>query len=351
MGPVLQEIGQRGQFGRLVVDLCPADSRPSDAALTEIGFPLPDHVIAPGCGSPGERTARVLRAFDELVERTAPAVVLIAGDSDATLGCALTAAKRSVPVARLEAGLRSWDWGSREEVNRVLADRLGDALFVDSLDARENLLAEGVGPTRVHYAGNTMVDWLRAADAGARVRRTRLGLGLKRGEYVLVVLRRRATLDGPGRSARLHQALGRLAARVPVVLPANPRTAEASASPARPRPPRGLHSVPPLGFLDYLSLAADAGAVVTDAGSIQEETSALGVPCFTLRSATERRVTLTHGTNVLLGDDPTDLDAVTLRSPDPAPAGIPRWDGRSAGRVAEILVANFALQGGAGFGA
>jgi UDP-N-acetylglucosamine 2-epimerase (non-hydrolysing) len=346
--PIVAAVRQRGEFRQHVVDLCPPDSRPDAEALDEVGFPRPTHHIAPGAGGHGERTARMLAAFEQVLLEVRPSAIVLAGDFDGTLAAALAAAKLGVPVAHLESGLRDRDWGSGEEINRVLIDRLSDLLFVNSAEAEENLHDEGIADGRTHYVGNTMVDWLRRCQPAARTRAAWARLDLDRGNYVLAALQKRATVDDPDRAARLIEGLVRLGRRAPVVLPL-PRRTEAvlrAAGLADRCSAPGLHCVGPLGFLDFLSMAGGAGAIVTDSGSVQEEASALGVPCFTLRDTTERRVTLTHGTNVLLGEDPAALAEVDPSRRPPTSCAIPRWDGHAAERVADVLGANFALRRG-----
>jgi UDP-N-acetylglucosamine 2-epimerase (non-hydrolysing) len=341
------EIERRGVFRQQVVDLCPPDSRPSDAALAAIAFPVPRRLIEPGTGAQGERTGKMLAAFERVLLEDRPSLVVLAGDFDATLAAALAAVKLGVSVARLEAGLRSWDWTSGEEINRVLTDRLSDVLFTQSPDAEENLRAEGIPYGRAHFVGSTMVDWLHRCAQLARGRAAWRSLGLAQYSYVMIVLHRRATVDGPDRAARLVDALDLLASRVPVVLLLAPRTAGelAAAGVTTGRTPTGLCCVGPLAFLDFLSLAGSAGAIVTDSGNVQEEASALGVPCYTLRDTTERAVTLTFGTNTLLGDDPGELVEVAPSGQPPTPCVIPGWDGRASKRVVDVLAANFALRG------
>jgi UDP-N-acetylglucosamine 2-epimerase (non-hydrolysing) len=249
-----------------------------------------------------------------------------------------------IPVARVEAGLREHDWSAPEEVNRVLLDRLADTLFAPTQQALDTLRGEGVDSARAQFAGSTAVDSLRRAERTARGREAWRRFGLERGGYVLVTLHRPANVDDDERLARIVEALAALALEVPVVFPLHPRTRR------RLEPMGDAHRLlaagvlcgPPLAYLDFLSLQSGAGAVVTDSGTVQEESSALGLRCFTLRSTTERAVTLTHGTNALL-DDPRDLAEVRPSAAGPTPAAIPLWDGRAGERIAAALVANYAL--------
>jgi UDP-N-acetylglucosamine 2-epimerase (non-hydrolysing) len=310
----------------------------------DTGLPEPGHRLD-ARGSHGDQTARALQGGEKALAELQPAAVLVAGASNSALGCALAAAKVGVPVARLEAGLREHDWSVPEEVNRVLLDTMADTLFAPTPQAADNLRAEGVGSGRVHVAGSTAVDALRRGERGAAERTAWRRFGLARGEYVLVTLHRPANVDDDERLARIVEALAELASRVPVVFPLHPRTCR------RLKPMGDAHRLlaagvlcgPPLRYLDFVSLQAGAGAIVTDSGTVQEEASALGVRCFTLRSSTERTITLSHGTNTLLGDDPRDLADVRPSSTGPTPCAIPLWDGRAGERIAEALVANYAL--------
>jgi UDP-N-acetylglucosamine 2-epimerase (non-hydrolysing) len=222
-------------------------------------------------------------------------------------------------------------------------------LFAPTVQAAEDLLAEGVGAGRVHHVGSTAIDSLRAAERGAGDRATWLRFGAERGRYVLVTLHRPGNVDDDERLARIVEGLAELARGVPVIFPLHPRTRE------RLKPMGDAHRLlaagvlcgPPLGYLDFISLQSGAGAVVTDSGTVQEEASALGVRCYTLRSSTERPITLTHGTNSLLAD-PRDLADVRPAPGPPTPSAIPLWDGRAALRIADALVANYALVRAAG---
>jgi UDP-N-acetylglucosamine 2-epimerase (non-hydrolysing) len=255
-----------------------------------------------------------------------------------------------VPVARLGAGLREHDWRVPEEVNRVLMDTLADALLAPTHEAAATLLAAGAGAGSVHVTGSTAIDSLRRWERRAAERAAWERFGLDRGSYVLVTLHRPANVDDDERLARIVEALAELAHAVPVVFPLHPRTR------SRLKPMGDAHRLlaagvlcgPPLGYLDFLSLQAGAGAIVTDSGTVQEESSALGVRCYTLRASTERTITLTHGTNALLGDDPRDIAEVRPSAGPPTPSAIPLWDGRAGERAAEALTANYALVRAAG---
>jgi UDP-N-acetylglucosamine 2-epimerase (non-hydrolysing) len=345
MAPVIVALEKRRAFRQVVVHTGQHyDAKMSDEVLADLDFPPPDRFLQIGSGAHGQQTAKVMLAFEEVIREERPVAVVVAGDVNSTLGCALAAAKHVIPVAHVEAGLRSFDWGMPEEINRVLTDRLSDLLFTHSPEAVGNLLAEGIVEGRIHHVGNTMIDSLRRSERNARQRRAWEAAGVGLGKYALVTLHRPSNVDDAERLTRIVDALVGLAHRFPVVFPIHPRTRARLGDAAVGRlEAAGTRCIDPVGYLDFLSLQSGAGAVVTDSGGVQEETSALGVRCYTFRPGTERPITLTHGTNVLLGDDPASLAKVELATWDPTPSAIPLWDGHAGERVADVLVTNYAL--------
>jgi UDP-N-acetylglucosamine 2-epimerase (non-hydrolysing) len=344
MAPVVAALGRRGAFRQVVVHTEQHyDRTMSDEILDDLGFPDPDRSLGVGSGSHATQTGKVIAEFERVLHDEEPSLVVVAGDVNSTLGCALVAARHGVAVAHIEAGLRSFDWSMPEEVNRVLTDQLSDTLFSHSPEAEDNLLQEGIDTSCLHYVGNTMIDSLRRCEHRARAAATWRSIGMAEHEYVLVTLHRPHNVDDPERLAAIVVALCALAARHPVVFPIHPRTrARLSATGLlRDLEVAGVRCIDPVGYLKFLSLQAGAGAVITDSGGVQEETSALGVSCYTLRPNTERPVTLTHGTNVMLGDDPEVISGVSPSIARPMPAAIPLWDGQAAERVAEVLVAAY----------
>ncbi len=311
----------------------------SEIFLEELGVPAPDHMLEVGSGSHAEQTARTMERLEPVLLDERPDLVIVPGDVNSTLAAALTAVKLGFPLAHLESGLRSFDLTMPEEVNRIVADRFASQLFLHSDEAVENLRAEGIPEERMHFVGNTMIDTLVALEDRFRAAGAAARLGVGPGGFVLVTLHRPALVDGP-LLAETVQRLSELAAEIPVLFPVHPRTrkmmeaVEVGAAP-------GLHLVEPLGYLDFLSLTADAAAVLTDSGGIQEETTYLGVPCFTLRANTERPVTVRAGTNSLLGLDPAAIAGIpaALESRGDTPAEPPPlWDGHAAERVADVIV-------------
>jgi UDP-N-acetylglucosamine 2-epimerase (non-hydrolysing) len=314
------------------------DRMMSEVFLEELGVPTPDHVLGVGSGSHAVQTARVMERIEPVLEAERPDLVIVPGDVNSTLAVALVAVKLGIPLAHLEAGLRSFDRKMPEEINRIVADEFSDYLFIHSDEARANLEAEGIEHHRIHFVGNTMIDSLVAMEQRFRGLDAASRLGLARGEYLLVTLHRPALVDGP-LLANVIDELSAVARELPVVFPAHPRTLKMMSD---MEVDRGVRILEPLGYLEFLSLEADAAAVLTDSGGVQEETTYLGVPCFTLRDNTERPVTIRSGTNRLLGLDPSRIADIlpALAVSEFAPGCPPGWDGRAAERVADVICGN-----------
>ena len=310
----------------------------SEVFLEELGVPAPDHMLEVGSGSHAVQTARTMERLEPVLLEERPDLVVVPGDVNSTLAAALTAVKLGIPVAHVEAGLRSFDMTMPEEVNRIVADRFAAYLFLHSEEARDNLRAEGIPEERMHFVGNTMIDTLVALEGRFRAAATAARLGVEPGSFVLVTLHRPALVDGPLLPETVAQ-LAALAGEMPVVFPVHPRTRKMMESVRAEHP--GLSLIEPLGYLDFLSLMADAGAVLTDSGGIQEETTYLGIPCFTLRDNTERPVTIDAGTNTLLGLDPAaiaKIPAALAERGTPPSEPPPLWDGHAAERIADVIV-------------
>lgn len=313
-----------------------------DAAMSDIFFEdlrirRPDYFLGAGSGSHATQTARVMIAFEPLVDKLRPDIVVVVGDVNSTMACALVTAKCGALLGHVEAGLRSRDWTMPEEVNRVVTDRVSDFLFAPSSDAVANLEAEGYRDDQVHLVGNVMIDTLLANLDRALASDIHSRLGLTPGDYGLVTLHRPANVDDPSVLKPLLSALDQVSQLCPLVLPAHPRAAQQLRD-------IGMSSrvriIPPAGYLDFVALEALARVVLTDSGGIQEETTALGVPCLTLRENTERPITLSEGTNHLVGRDPDRIMTTALRVLDsPPPRRCPTlWDGRAGQRTAAILM-------------
>jgi UDP-N-acetylglucosamine 2-epimerase (non-hydrolysing) len=347
VAPVVDAIERTGRFTQLIVHTGQHyDARMSDEVLADLSFPQPNYFLGVGSGPHGEQTAKVLSGFEQVLMKVQPEAVMVAGDVNSTLACALAAGKLGIDVIHLEAGLRSGDWTMPEEINRVLTDRLSDVLLTHSPEAFDNLESEGIDVRRVHYVGNTMIDSLRRCEKRARERAAYADYGLPEHGYMLVTLHRPANVDDPMRLSQIVSGLTQLATHCPVVFPVHPRTrAQLQKSGDLDRLERaGVVYIDPLAYLDFLSLEASAGAILTDSGGVQEEASALGVSCYTFRPNTERPVTVSHGTNVLLGDDPADIPFVRPSPWGPTPSAIPLWDGHAGERVAEVLVERYSAR-------
>ncbi len=312
----------------------------SEVFVEELGMPKPEHVLGVGSGTHAEQIARVLERLRPVLAVEEPDLVLVPGDVNSTLGAALCADKLGIAVGHVESGLRSFDRSMPEETNRIATDHLSALCFLHSQEAIENLRAEEVGEERMKFVGNTMIDSLVALEPRIRERHAAASLGVEPGTYVLVTLHRPALVDGP-LLAEAMSALSVVARELPVVFPVHPRTRKMLAGVDYP----GVTLSDPAGYLDFLSLESEAAAVLTDSGGIQEETTYLGIPCFTLRDNTERPVTIRAGTNTLLGLDPARIAEIPAllrgrgagRRGHGDGEGPELWDGHAAERVADVL--------------
>jgi UDP-N-acetylglucosamine 2-epimerase (non-hydrolysing) len=318
------------------------DAEMSVVFVDELELPLPDVFLGVGSGTHAEQTAKALVGVERVLLERGPSLCVVAGDVNSTLAGALAASKLQIPVAHIEAGLRSFDETMPEEANRRLTDHLSQILLAHSQGAIENLLAEAIRPDRIHLVGNTMIDSVFRHLPAALARKPWSSLGVDAGGFALVTLHRPALVDNVDLLRRTVEALGELGRLMPVVFPVHPRTqARLTATGLDPDQLRKsrIRVCPPLGYLEFLALEAKAAFVLTDSGGVQEETSALGVPCFTLRDVTERPVTVELGTNMVLGVDPGRIRAIPQMLKDarrPAEK-IPLWDGDAGSRAAEII--------------
>jgi UDP-N-acetylglucosamine 2-epimerase (non-hydrolysing) len=309
--------------------------------VDDLQMPEPDYSLDVGSGTHAVQTARAMERLEPVLAAERPDLVIVPGDVNSTLAAALVAAKLNLALAHVEAGLRSFDRTMPEEVNRIVADEFSALLFAHSQDAVDNLLHEGIAASRIHFVGNTMIDTLLATSSRYRSLHVRARFGLAARNYLLVTLHRPTLVDGD-RLERVLVELEEVAEELPVIFPVHPRTAQRIAA--------GRHSrlilTEPLSYLEFLSLQADAAAVLTDSGGVQEETTYLGVPCFTLRDTTERPVTISSGTNVLLGADPSAIGTILPRLGTKRLRRLPPplWDGRAAERIADV-VAGMSLAG------
>jgi UDP-N-acetylglucosamine 2-epimerase (non-hydrolysing) len=319
------------------------DTAMSGQFLDALEIPSPDYHLGVGSGTHAAQTAAVMVALDKLFRDGLELdLVLVVGDVNSTMAAALVAAKAGIRVAHVEAGLRSFDRGMPEEVNRVVTDALSDLLFVTERSAIANLTREGIAEDRIFFVGNVMIDTLlkyrdRAAELQMPGR-----YGVAAGDYALVTLHRPSNVDDTTRLEPVMRALEELSTRVPVIFPVHPRTRVALEGLGYSRPGGGgrLQLLDPLGYVEFVGLMAEARLVLTDSGGVQEETTVLGVPCLTLRENTERPVTITEGTNRLVGTDPAAIARAAAEALEaaPAPARWPElWDGRAAERIVDAL--------------
>lgn len=338
IGPVQAELDRRGIPSILVHTGQHYDPAMSDVFFEELNIRHPDHHLEVGSGSHAVQTARIMESFEPVLEAERPDWVVVPGDVNSTLACSLVAAKAGVRVAHLEAGLRSRDWEMPEEINRVVTDRISDLLLAPSPDAVENLHAEGVPDHRIALVGNVMADTLLSNLDRAKARGIVDQLGLTPGGYALLTLHRPSNVDEPAELASRLDVIAKVAAETPVVWPVHPRTRRILDG--IDLPPE-VRTIDPVGYLDSIALQASARMVLTDSGGMQEETTVLGVPCVTLRTTTERPITLTHGTNQLAGTDPEAiLGAVDRILRGEIEARRPElWDGRAAARTVDALEA------------
>jgi UDP-N-acetylglucosamine 2-epimerase (non-hydrolysing) len=334
ISPIVKEVEARGWNLVLVHTGQHYDEMMSDIFFRELGIPVPHHSLGVGPGSQGDQVGRIMSAFEPVLTAHNPDVLVVVGDVNSTMGCALVGAKTRTVIAHVEAGLRSTDWSMPEEVNRIVTDAVSDVLLAPSDDAVDNLVREGVPSDRIRLVGNVMVDTLLQNLGRSRDENRLSRFGLHPQDYVLVTLHRPALVDDPEKLGSVLECLREIATTRTVVWPVHPRTRARIGT-----APEGVVLLEPQGYLDFIALEADASLVLTDSGGVQEETTVLGVPCLTLRKSTERPVTVLEGTNRIVG---TNSDAIlaavreTLIAP-PLKRRPSLWDGHAAARVADAL--------------
>jgi UDP-N-acetylglucosamine 2-epimerase (non-hydrolysing) len=322
------------------------DQKMSGSFFVDLELPTPDFNLEVGSGSHAQQTAEIMKRFEPVVLAEKPDAVLVVGDVNSTMACALVAAKLQIPVIHVEAGLRSFDRSMPEEINRLVTDAIAAVLLVTEESGRRNLLAEGVAPERIHLVGNLMIDSLRRHVEKARASDILRRLGADGKPFGLVTLHRPSNVDEPAQLREMMEALSSIAAEMPLYFPVHPRTRaqlesrDLSAHPA-------IRMIDPLGYLDFLCLLSHSSVVLTDSGGLQEETTALGIPCLTLRENTERPVTIDEGTNVLAGTSKTTILAAWGEMKRASRRGrIPLyWDGEAAPRCLSVLRDYFCAKG------
>ncbi|HYP51588.1 MAG TPA: UDP-N-acetylglucosamine 2-epimerase (non-hydrolyzing), partial [Pyrinomonadaceae bacterium] len=321
------------------------DAAMSDSFFTDLGMPRPDVYLGVGSASHAAQTARVMIEFEPVLLREKPDWVLVVGDVNSTLACALVCSKMGVRVAHVEAGLRSRDRQMPEEINRILTDQISDLLLTPSPDADENLAAEGIALEKIKFVGNVMIDSLFENLRRAEESKIRSELKLENQDYAVLTLHRPSNVDERQSFEQILNALEAISRKLPVIFPVHPRTKNRIAEfgfAARIEANENLRLIEPLGYLDFLRLYSGARFVLTDSGGLQEETTALKIPCLTLRENTERPVTVSLGTNRVVGTDPEKIKSAAfeiLNQTSTEKAQIPPlWDGKTAGRICDALL-------------
>ena len=326
------------------------DVRMAGQFFEDLQIPAPDVSLEVGSGSHAFQTAEVMKRIEPVLIETRPDVVVVVGDVNSTLAAALTAVKLHIAVAHVEAGLRSFDRSMPEEINRLATDVISDYLFVTEESGMQNLRRERIDEGKIFFVGNVMIDSLEASRRIWERSSIHTQLGLTKGHYGIVTLHRPATVDNPNVLRGLIEALGEVATQLPLIFPVHPRTRKNLSEMTQLMyplwfgegqvPSRGLCCLEPIGYLDFMALVSNARIVLTDSGGLQEETTVLGVPCLTLRDNTERPVTITHGTNQLVGTSPAKIVEAgrgILASQPARPSTPPLWDGNAAERIVAIL--------------
>lgn len=341
--PVMAALAAQGVPQTLVHTGQHYDANMSDVFFRQLGMPVPDVNLEVGSGSHAGQTADVMVRLEKVLLERPPGWVVVYGDVNSTMAAALVCAKLRIRIAHVEAGLRSGDRSMPEEINRLVTDQLADLLFTPSTDGNDNLAREGVRAEKVHLVGNVMIDTLVRLLPVARERQGQGELARWRdGRYTLVTLHRPSNVDDPVLLGQILRVLAELGADCPVLFPIHPRTRKQIERLGLARATEGLHLLEPLGYMEFLALQSQAALVITDSGGIQEETTFLSVPCLTVRENTERPITVTVGTNVLVGQDVDRLrsEAVRVLRGGAKKGAIPAlWDGKASERIAEILTA------------
>ena len=352
IAPLMEEMRKSSKISPILVHTGQHyDGKMSQLFFDELDIPKPDINLEVGSGSHAQQTAGILHRFEPVILQEKPDLVLVVGDVNSTIACALTAVKLGVPVAHVEAGLRSFDRSMPEEINRVLTDAISDYLFTTEKGARDNLIREGIDSEKIYFVGNVMIDTLLRHKEKAWESKILTHFGLTPQGYCLATLHRPGNVDSKEVLEQIFEAFQAIGENMPVVFPCHPRTQEKflALNPTISRDSREEERnwikqvlvCDPVGYLDFMKLMMEAKFVITDSGGIQEETTILGIPCLTIRPNTERPVTISHGTNKLIGNNKEDIIrealAVKERQEELRPSP-PLWDGKAAQRILEVLI-------------
>jgi len=330
------------------------DQAMKEAFFIQLGIPEPDVDLEVGSGSHSEQTAGVMLRFEPVLDEIKPLAVLVVGDVNSTIACGLVTAKKNIPLIHVEAGLRSRDREMPEEINRVLTDQISDLLFTTERSAEENLLHEGIAKQRIKFVGNVMIDTLlanlqKASSLADILSAHQIDNGIEEGQYALLTMHRPSNVDDPEILSRLLQVIEEISLQIPVIFPIHPRTRiQIERHGLLERINTGnIVCLPPVGYLEMLGLMKTAKFVMTDSGGLQEETTALGVPCVTLRENTERPITIEQGTNTIVGTDPGKIRSCVedIMTTGGKTGRIPEyWDGNAARRIVDIIVKQYLQQ-------
>jgi len=344
IAPILDEVKKISSIEPILVHTGQHyDRELSEVFFEELGIPKPDRYLGAGSGSHAGQTAKVMIEFEEVLLSVRPRLVTVVGDVNSTLACSVTSAKLHVPVAHVEAGLRSFDRTMPEEINRIVTDSLSTLLFTTCEDANVNLAHEGVRPERIRFVGNVMIDSLEKHKEIAKKSDVLERLSLRERNYGVLTLHRPSNVDDTNVLSRILSAIERIQERMPVVFPVHPRTRRNLASgvvKSKVQSSKSLVLLDPLGYIDFLRLLLSSRLILTDSGGIQEESTVLGVPCLTLRENTERPVTVSAGTNTIVGTDPEKIvhEAEEIIAGRGKEGRVPPlWDGKASSRIASAI--------------
>lgn len=356
VAPLITEMKRRPEIEPILVHTGQHyDYAMSQVFLDQLQMPEPNYNLGVGSGTHHKQTAEIIKSFGELVSADCPDLVIVVGDVNSTIACALVAAKENIPVVHIEAGLRSFDRSMPEEINRILTDAISDLLFTTEESGNFNLRQEGVPNDKVHFVGNLMIDSLIQCLHLARESAMRRELALTRKRYAVLTLHRPSNVDDAAQLTRTLDSILKVAEQIPILFPSHPRTAAKIAQAEiqnikswtrGPITGNGLWMMPPASYLDFIGLVDQAAFVLTDSGGIQEEATFLGIPCLTYRDNTERPITVTMGTNMLIGSDPDRLlheasallEGTNKYKNGHIPVCPPLWDGKTAARIVNILL-------------
>ena len=320
------------------------DKNMSNVFFDELGMPKPDIYLGVGSGSHAKQTAQIMVDFEEICEENKPSMVVVAGDVNSTIACALVSSKMNIPVAHVEAGLRSFDMGMPEEINRILTDRISNLLFTPSLDANQNLMNEGVNENSIKLVGNIMIDSLLNNMEISKKSRIHNELNIVKGEYATITLHRPSNVDFKGVFSGIIEAFEIIGKEIPIIFPAHPRTSNMITKfgfEDRVNQIPNFQMIKPQGYLDFLALIKHSKAVLTDSGGLQEETTALGIPCITIRENTERPITVTEGTNTIVGSKTKNIvkEWDNISKNKGKKGNVPElWDGKTAERIGRCII-------------